>query len=178
MNQALLPFSGSGLKSETDAKSLFGCPARTSPFSHYTWGGGRRRRRRRRSSSGVKSMASGGLRRNLCLFYLITRSSVYIQPITLSRLSQTDDVSNWKAWKTLEQRPASRRNQPYFYLPRLAPKWRGGARGRRGGGRTYWSLFFWKRNKGASFVGSRAVFCLFHGSQSPTVFPRRPRGEK
>lgn len=91
------------------------------------------RRRRRRSSSGVKSTPSGGLRRNLCLFYLITRSSVYVQPITLSRLSQTDDVSNWKAWKTLEQRPASRRNQPYFYLPRLAPKWGGGGQGGRSG---------------------------------------------
>lgn len=172
------PFFWQRLKERNRCKVIFGCPARTSPFSHYT--SGEKKEKKKKQQQG-KEHAERGLRRNLCLFYLTTRSSVYVQPITLSRLSQTDDVSNWKAWKTLERQPASRRNQPYFYLPRLAPKWRGGGKGEEGEGekkRTYWSLFFWKRNKGASFGGSRAVFCLFHGSQSPTVFPRRPRGEK
>lgn len=116
MNQALLP-PWQRLKERNRCKVIFGRPARASPFSHYT------RKKRKKQQQG-KELADRGLGHNLCLFYLITRGCVYVQPITLIRLSQTDDVSNWKAWKALEQ-PASHRNQPYFYLPRLAPKWRG-----------------------------------------------------
>lgn len=174
MNQGLLPFSGSGLKSETDAKSLVDALPERHRFLIIHGG----MRRRRRSSSGVKSTPSGGLRRNLCLFYLITWSSVYVQPITLSRLSQTDDVSNWKAWKTLEQRPASRRNQPYFYLPRLAPKWRGGGKGGGAGRRKkkkkkkerIGACFFGKGTKELPSLGPGQFFACFMALSLPQSF--------
>lgn len=142
------------MKSETDAESFLDALPERHCF--VIMHGKIEEEEEEGSSSSAKSLTStASLRHNLCLFYLITRSSVYVQPITLSRLSQTDDVSNWKAWNTLEQ-PASHRNQPYFYLPRLAPKWRGseevcGGRERENAS----SLFFWRRNKEASFGGSR-----------------------
>lgn len=130
-----------------------GCPARPSPFSHYKKKGGWR----------GKEDANLGLRLNLCLFYLITQALFMFTPSHLA-ISQTDDVSNWKAWNTLE-RSLQRNSHTFTYLGWVP-----------NGKKKEWSLF-WKRNKGASFGRSRQ-FWLFHGFQSPTVFPRRPRGEK
>lgn len=45
------------------------------------------------------------------------------------------------------------------------------------GGERVGACFFGEGTKELPWVG-RGSFCLFHGSQSPTVFPRRPRGEK
>lgn len=165
------PFFWQRLKERNRYKVIFGCPARTSPFSHYT--AGEKKEKKKKQQRG-KEHAERGLRRNLCLFYLATRSSVYVQPITLSRLSQTDDVSNWKAWKTLERQPASCRNQPYFYLPRLAPKWRGGARGRRGRGgkkeERIGACFFGKGTKELPSVGPGQFFACFMALSLPQSF--------
>lgn len=61
-----------------------------------------------------KEDANLGLRLNLCLFYLITQALFMFTPSHLA-ISQTDDVSNWKAWNTLE-RSLQRNSHTFTYL--------------------------------------------------------------
>lgn len=82
-----------------------GCPARPSPFSHY---------KKKKGGWWGKEDANLGLRLNLCLFYLITQALFMFTPSHLA-ISQTDDVSNWKAWNTLE-RSLQRNSHTFTYL--------------------------------------------------------------
>lgn len=128
------------LQERNRCKIIFGGPARPSPFSHYT--GGKKSKKKKKQQQQPRRPGPETQPLSLLSHNWV---SVYVQPITLSRLPQTDDVSNWKAWNTLE-RPASHRTQPYFYLPRLAPKWREGALGGEWGWVVGWGV--WGGGKG------------------------------
>lgn len=94
-------------------------------------------------------------------------STVYVHPITLSHLP------DWwcKQLEGMEHiRTEHGEGQPYFYFPWLSPKWKKGRKKRFG-------ACFGRRTKEPPLVWSRQFWSL-HGFQSPTVFPRGPRGEK
>lgn len=94
--------------------------------------------------------------------------TVYVHPITLSHLP------DWwcKQLEGMEHiRTEHGEGQPYFYFPRLGPKWKKKRKKKRFG------ACFGRGTKELPLVWSRQFWSL-HGFQSPTVFPRGPRGEK
>lgn len=96
-------------------------------------------------------------------------SAVYVHPITFSHLS------DWwcKQLEGMEHiRTEHGEGQPCFYFPRLGPKWK-----KKGGKKKKVGACFGRGTKELPLVWSRQFWSL-HGFQSPTVFPRGPRGEK
>lgn len=112
--------------------------------------------------------ANLGLRPSLCLFYLITQAQFMFTPSHLA-ISQIDDVSNWKAWNILEQ--SIQRSGHTFTSLGWVPN------GKKEKGKKMVGACFGRGTKELPLVWSWQ-FWLFHGFQSPTVFPRGPRGEK
>ena len=96
-------------------------------------------------------------------------STVYVHPITFSHLP------DWwcKQLEGMEHiRTEHGEGQPCFYFPRLGPKWKKKRRKKKKVG-----ACFGRGTKELPLVWLRQFWSL-HGFQSPTVFPRGPRGEK
>lgn len=155
---SVLSFCSAGLRAQNSCKGSWDDRQRLGPF--------------RLSVFSFKKQEEGDnlcLRHNLRLFQPITQALFMFTP-SHSAISQIDDVSNWKAWNILEQsmERGSHASTSLGWVPngkkKEEKKKKVGA-------------CFGRGTKELPLVWSRQFWSL-HGFQSPTVFPRGPRGEK